>query len=141
MKYFQLLIATLMLQWLDLSEAVPTASPKASLPSQRDSKHLRPVLEKRQQSGFDQGQPFDGKGKGGPISGIVLDVLAIINPLTVSRRNEQSARSTESRQPWPGIHGCWSGCESEMELLRLPYEVVEWRLGSRTGYYRSTCKQ
>ena len=31
------------------------------------SKHLRPVLEKRQE--FDQGQPINGKGKGAPILG------------------------------------------------------------------------
>ena len=33
----------------------------------KGSKHLRPVLEKRQE--FDQGQPIDGKGKGAPILG------------------------------------------------------------------------
>lgn len=33
----------------------------------RQSKHLRPVVEKRQQ--FKQGEPIDAKGKGGPIQG------------------------------------------------------------------------
>lgn len=32
------------------------------------SKHLRPVLERRQE--FNQGEPIDGSGKGGPILGV-----------------------------------------------------------------------
>lgn len=36
----------------------------------RQSKHLRPVVEKRQQ--FKQGEPVDATGKGGPILGELL---------------------------------------------------------------------
>lgn len=35
------------------------------------SRHLRPTIEKRDEPQFLQGQPIDGKGKGGPISGTV----------------------------------------------------------------------
>jgi hypothetical protein len=49
--------------------ATPVASaPKISSPrGTSGSKHLRPVIEKRQE--FAQGEPIDGKGKGGPIRG------------------------------------------------------------------------
>lgn len=46
---------------------------RTSLPSTGGSKHLRPVLEKRQNSqeaGFSSGEPYDGKGKGAPFSGM-----------------------------------------------------------------------
>ena len=51
------------------SSAVPTdnviSSRREAAP--KTNKHLRPVLEKRQN--FDEGQPIDGKGKGAPILG------------------------------------------------------------------------
>lgn len=40
------------------------------------SKHLRPLLEKRQQ--FPQGQPIDAQGNGGPILGIAFLLLILI---------------------------------------------------------------
>ena len=57
--------------------ASPVSESEAQAPhqyvprNQKQSKHLRPVLEKRQSSGpqFVQGQPIDGKGKGAPILG------------------------------------------------------------------------
>jgi hypothetical protein len=45
-----------------------TSAPKISSPrGTSGSKHLRPVLERRQQ--FNQGEPIDANGKGGPILG------------------------------------------------------------------------
>lgn len=47
-----------------------SANPVAKkLPSTAQSKHLRPFLERRDESGYAQGQPIDGKGKGAPLSG------------------------------------------------------------------------
>lgn len=47
-----------------------SANPVAKkLPSTPQSKHLRPFLERRDESGYTQGQPIDGKGKGAPLSG------------------------------------------------------------------------
>ena len=54
-----------------LAAATPVARPKFNFPSgNRASKHLRPVLEKRETAQFVEGQPIDGKGKGAPISGM-----------------------------------------------------------------------
>ena len=63
-----ILLATLALAYLGL--ATPVARPKFRFPSGGVSKHLRPVLEKRDTAQFVEGQPIDGKGKGAPISGI-----------------------------------------------------------------------
>ena len=49
----------------------PVAKPKYPSDGQV-SKHLRPVLEKRETPQFSNGQPIDGKGKGGPISGTAI---------------------------------------------------------------------
>ncbi len=46
------------------------AAPKLSARSPSLTKHLRPVIEKRQQ--FGQGEPIDANGKGGPILGVFL---------------------------------------------------------------------
>ena len=63
------LLATLALAYLGL--ATPVARPKFRFPSGGVSKHLRPVLEKRDTAAqFVEGQPVDGKGKGAPISGM-----------------------------------------------------------------------
>jgi hypothetical protein len=44
-------------------------APKISSPRGTSSaKHLRPVLERRQE--FNQGEPIDANGKGGPILGL-----------------------------------------------------------------------
>ena len=64
-----ILVATLALAYLGL--ATPVARPKFRFPSGGVSKHLRPVLEKRDTAAqFVEGQPVDGKGKGAPISGM-----------------------------------------------------------------------
>jgi hypothetical protein len=49
------------------------------LPSTPQSKHLR--FDRRDEPGYAQGQPIDGKGKGAPISGELLNLLelALIN--------------------------------------------------------------
>lgn len=52
--------------------AIVSSSPVArpNIPKdKRISKHLRPVLERRQTAQFTSGQPIDGKGKGAPLSG------------------------------------------------------------------------
>lgn len=36
----------------------------------RESKHLRPVLERRQTAQFAQGEPIDNTGKGAPLDGM-----------------------------------------------------------------------
>lgn len=47
-----------------------SANPVAKkLPSTPQSKHLRPYLERRDEPGYAQGNPIDGKGKGAPLSG------------------------------------------------------------------------
>lgn len=44
-------------------------APKISSPrGTSGSKHLRPVLERRQE--FNKGDPIDSKGKGGPLQGL-----------------------------------------------------------------------
>ena len=64
MKFFEL---ALCIFWLSsTSIASPVVEERSALPPKK-SKHLRPVLEKRQQ--FNQGQPVDAKGNGGPIQG------------------------------------------------------------------------
>lgn len=45
-------------------------APEVSAPGRR-SKHLYPVLERRDNAQFSSGQPIDGNGKGAPISGAV----------------------------------------------------------------------
>ena len=52
------------------SIASPAANPQSQGPEspRAPSKHLRPVLEKRQQ--FAQGQPINAQGNGGPILGL-----------------------------------------------------------------------
>ena len=73
MKVLSLLVCATSLYSLDLASATPTPHVRrGGLPSTSQSKHLRPVLERRADPGFSQGQPYDGKGKGAPISGEVL---------------------------------------------------------------------
>ena len=43
--------------------------------SLQESKHLRPVYEKRDVPQFPYGQPDNGQGRGGPISGIPDDQM------------------------------------------------------------------
>jgi hypothetical protein len=58
-----LLAATPVVQAGPLVPAPKISSPRGT----SGSKHLRPVLERRQE--FNQGEPIDGTGKGGPILG------------------------------------------------------------------------
>ena len=73
MKLSQLLLTALCLSGIAVAGPVPDALEGRQVPPQRASKHLRPVLEKRQQ--FEQGQPISKDGKGGPILG-KIDALA-----------------------------------------------------------------
>lgn len=73
--------SSLALPYLSLLAALAVASPvapeaPASYPIKeaRQTKHLRWALEPRQNPGFPQGQPFDGKGKGAPFSGKTLNL-------------------------------------------------------------------
>ena len=68
MRHFLLWTVALALGAGDVVGAVPALRPR-SLPSKAGSKHLRPIVERRDAPGFAQGQPFDGKGKGAPLSG------------------------------------------------------------------------
>lgn len=61
MRFLEIALATL---WLASSSAT---SPVADSSSPQQNKHLRPVVEKRQQ--FEKGEPIDDKGKGAPILG------------------------------------------------------------------------
>ncbi|MCJ1325283.1 hypothetical protein MMC10_001945 [Thelotrema lepadinum] len=108
MGNFQLLVATLLLLCLDGLDAIPTALPKSSLPSHRNSKHLRPILEKRQQSGFNQGQPSDGNGKGGPISGGTNKGLDLQNPANLGQESTDSGTVVNLK---------WSFSDSHTRLL------------------------
>ena len=67
MKYSSAL--TLLLVAAPVVYSGPLASaPKITSPRNvSGSKHLRPVLERRQE--FNQGEPIDANGKGGPILG------------------------------------------------------------------------
>lgn len=67
MKLSQLLFTALCLSGTSVAGPVPDALEGRQAPPPRQNKHLRPVLEKRQQ--FDQGQPISKDGKGGPILG------------------------------------------------------------------------
>lgn len=67
MRVFTLLLATVCLS--STSFAGPVAENLSARKDDqfRQSKHLRPVVERRQQ--FKQGEPIDAKGKGGPLLG------------------------------------------------------------------------
>ncbi|KAI9652369.1 MAG: hypothetical protein M1831_006847 [Alyxoria varia] len=72
--------AVLFASTLSISAASPAsyASPQGQKSSKQQSKHLRPVLEKRQQ--FAQGQPINAAGDGGPILGGTNKPLDLQNP-------------------------------------------------------------
>jgi oxalate decarboxylase len=53
------------------------------LPSTPQSKHLR--FDRRDEPGYAQGQPIDGKGKGAPISGELADLIGL--PLIITNNN------------------------------------------------------
>ncbi|KAI9844702.1 MAG: hypothetical protein M1837_005444 [Sclerophora amabilis] len=71
------------------------------------SKHLRPVREKRQS--FDQGQPIDATGKGGPFSGGTNVELDLQNP------DNLGAQSTDNGIV---VNLKWSFSDSKTRLLK-----------------------
>ena len=89
-----------------LAAATPVAQPNSHLPSRSTSKHLRPVLEKRQT--FAQGQPADGKGKGAPLNGGTNHFIDLQNPANLG------AESTDSGTV---VNLKWSFSDSKTRLL------------------------
>jgi hypothetical protein len=81
---------------------------EAAMPSRAGSKHLRPVIEKRQQSGFSSGNPEDGKGKGGPLSGGTNHDLDLQNPDNLGK---------ESTDAGTVVNIKWSFSDSHTRLL------------------------
>ena len=67
MKLNHLLFAALCLSPSSIAGLVPDAPEGRQALPQKRNKHLRPILEKRQQ--FELGQPISADGKGGPILG------------------------------------------------------------------------
>lgn len=68
MKLAQVLFTALCLLGSSIAGPVPDVlEGRQAPPQQKGNKHLRPVLEKRQQ--FAQGQPISADGKGAPILG------------------------------------------------------------------------
>lgn len=76
-----------------LAAATPVnpRNPLANLPSKSGAKHLRPVIEKRQ-SGFANGQPFDGTGKGAPILGGTNGYLDKTNPANLGQESTDNGQ-------------------------------------------------
>ncbi|KAG8529198.1 uncharacterized protein KY384_005833 [Bacidia gigantensis] len=72
-------LSLLLLIGAALATPTPASDPAEEIKLKRaTSKHLRPILEKRQQ--FSQGQPVDGKGKGAPILGGTNKQIDLQNP-------------------------------------------------------------
>lgn len=69
MRFVALILAVCLSSTSLAGPVAENLSARQDQPS-RQSKHLRPVVEKRQQ--FKQGEPIDAKGKGGPILGKLL---------------------------------------------------------------------
>ena len=67
MKLLSALLAIASVTLIPIVNATPVAP--LVVPEGRVSKHLRPVLEKRDPPQFTVGQPVDGNGKGAPLSG------------------------------------------------------------------------
>ena len=80
MKLLSALLAVSSLFLLPIARATPVA--RLEVPEGRVSKHLRPVLEKRDPPQFSVGQPVDGNGKGAPLSGKQLVLRASNAELT-----------------------------------------------------------
>lgn len=71
MKLFLLSVLFSGLELLPIVSSGPVARPDTTIRS-RVTKHLRPVLERRQSQttpGFGSGEPIDGTGKGAPLDG------------------------------------------------------------------------
>lgn len=102
------LISWLLLGILNSSVASPRpySLPENGRRSNTAGKHLRPVLEKRQQ--FDQGEPINAKGNGAPIAGGTNRYLDIQNP------DNLGAQSTDAGVV-PNLK--WSFSDSKMRLF------------------------
>ncbi|MCJ1442296.1 MAG: hypothetical protein MMC23_002789 [Stictis urceolatum] len=79
-----------------------------SLPTRAGSKHLRPVLERHGEPGFSKGQPYDGKGKGGPFSGGTNRQLDLSNPDNLGQQSTDSGLVVNLK---------WSFSDSKTRLL------------------------
>lgn len=91
MKLLFPLLTVASIALLPIVSATPVA--RLGVPEGRVSKHLRPVLEKRDPPQFTVGQPVDGNGKGAPLSGNDLVFRPCISKLT-SVKVEPTRRST-----------------------------------------------
>ncbi|KAI9701741.1 MAG: hypothetical protein M1820_006369 [Bogoriella megaspora] len=107
MRRFSLCILALVLGVVELAKAVPSTRPK-SLPTRAGSKHLRPILERRQTSGFAQGQPYDGKGKGAPLNGGTNKALDLLNPANLGQEPTDAGTVVNLK---------WSFSDSHTRLL------------------------
>ncbi|KAK3071459.1 hypothetical protein LTR53_008599 [Teratosphaeriaceae sp. CCFEE 6253] len=107
MKSAQYLICGLAACVLDLSIASPVER-RTTLPSNADSKHLRPVLERRESPGFAEGQPYDGKGKGAPLLGGTNKALDLQNPDNLGQQSTDNGVVVNLK---------WSLSDSKTRLL------------------------
>lgn len=122
MRFFEL---ALFVFWLSsTSIASPVVEERQALPPKK-TKHLRPVLEKRQQ--FNQGQPVDAKGNGGPIQGkcyalqLDTDVKKLTDqaggtnkPLDLQNPDNLGAQSTDNGVV---VNLKWSFSDSKTRVL------------------------
>lgn len=90
MKLLSPLLAVASVTLLPIASATPVA--RLEVPEGRVSKHLRPVLEKRDPPQFTVGQPVDGNGKGAPLSG-TGSVFRLPNAKLTSIKVEPTRRS------------------------------------------------
>lgn len=91
MKLPSPLLAVASIALLPFASATPVA--RLEVPEGRVSKHLRPVLEKRDPPQFTVGQPVDGNGKGAPLSGNEF-VSRLLNAKLISIKVELIRRWT-----------------------------------------------
>ena len=91
MKLLSALVAVPLIAFLPIASATPVVP--LGVPEGRVSKHLRPVLEKRDPPQFTVGQPVDGSGKGAPLSGNGF-VFRPSNPKLTSIEVEPTRRWT-----------------------------------------------
>lgn len=91
MKLLAPLLAVASIAVLPIASATPVA--RLEVPEGRVSKHLRPVLEKRDLPQFTVGQPVDGNGKGAPLSGNGF-VFRLLNTKLTSIKVEPTRRWT-----------------------------------------------
>ena len=91
MKLQFALLSVASIALLPFGGATPVAP--LGIPEGRVSKHLRPVLEKRDPPQFSVGQPVDGNGKGAPLSGNGY-VFTLSSPKLKSIQVEQTRRWT-----------------------------------------------